>query len=418
METGLTDAVLHFLLDVATGAKPYFAYDGLNLSPDYSRFMKLINDAVERNGFANILQELEPSGPDYQNAKARMCQFQNAIDVPNFKDVLVTSSRADSSNKALLSRLQQLGIIDSIPKKISGKEISEKIKATQRMFNLMADGILRNTLRDEMNIPLLYRIQELKMTLNTIRWFTATTASSTIVIVNIPTANLLVYDKGKVIMESRVIVGKISTPTSTLSSRITEVILYPYWVVPKKIATSELLPIIQRNIGYLDDNAIQVINLDGKVVNPFSINWKELSPSYFPYVLRQSTGCDNSLGLVKLNFYNPFTTYLHDTPWKSLFQFKKRYFSHGCVRVEKAIELARLLLRDNQVAIDTVTEKGCLRNQSPITIQAGNAVPVFVLYQTAWVDSSGTVGFQQDVYKRLRYLRSPTRLTNKSLALK
>ena len=269
-----------------------------------------------------------------------------------------------------------------------------------------------------MNIPLRYRIQELKMTLNTIRWFTATTAASTAVIVNIPSANVLVYDRGKVILESRVIVGKRSTPTSTLSSRITEVILYPYWVVPKRIATRELLPIIKRNIGYLDENAIQVINLQGKVMNPYHINWKELSASYFPYVLRQSTGCDNSLGLVKLNFYNPFTTYLHDTPWKSLFRLNKRYFSHGCIRVEKAIELARLVLNDNRQAIDTVTEKGCLKNQSPIAIHASNEIPVFVLYQTAWVDSSATVRFEEDIYQRLRYLRPGSQLTNKSLVVK
>jgi murein L,D-transpeptidase YcbB/YkuD len=311
-----------------------------------------------------------------------------------------------------------LGLMDPVLQKISKKEVTERIKVAQRMFNLLADGILRETIRDEMNIPLKYRIEELKMALNTIRWFGATTTSSTIVIVNIPSANLLVYENGKVILESRVIVGKKSTPTSTLSSTITEVILYPYWVVPRKIAINELLPIIKRDIGYLDKNAIEVFNLQGKLMNPYRINWNSLSASYFPYVLRQSTGCDNSLGLVKLNFYNPFTTYLHDTPWKFLFSFNKRYFSHGCIRVEKAIELARVVLKDNQQAIDSVTEKGCLKDQLPISIQPSKAMPVFVLYQTAWVDSSATVSFHEDVYQRLRYLRPASTVRNKSLAAK
>jgi murein L,D-transpeptidase YcbB/YkuD len=215
-----------------------------------------------------------------------------------------------------------------------------------------------------------------------------------------------------VIMESKVIVGKKSTPTSTLSSRITEVVLYPYWLVPKKIATHELLPIIKRNIGYLDANGFQVLNLQGKVMNAYQINWKELTPAYFPYVLRQSPGCDNSLGLVKLVFYNPFTTYLHDTPWKYLFSFNKRYFSHGCVRVEKAIELARLVLKGNEQAIDTVTQKGCLKNQSPISICASNAIPVFVIYQTAWVDSLGTVRFQENIYQHMSYSKVSNQLAN------
>lgn len=250
-------------------------------------------------------------------------------------------------------------------------------------------------------VPLKTRIEELNRTLNIFRWLRCARAQNEhIIVVNIPSANLLVYEPGKVTLESKVIVGQNTNRTPTLASKVTEVILYPYWNVPKKIATKELLPLIKKNPGYLDANNFQVVNENGKVVNPAAINWQELSAAHFPYTLRQSTGCDNSLGLVKLNFYSPFVVYLHDTPWKSLFQLNKRFFSHGCMRVEKAMDLARLVMKDNTAVIDTLTEKGCLYNQRPVTLAASEKMPVFVLYNTVWVDSAATVRFYGDVYNK------------------
>jgi murein L,D-transpeptidase YcbB/YkuD len=171
----------------------------------------------------------------------------------------------------------------------------------------------------------------------------------------------------EVVLEMRLVVGKPSTPTFSLASIVNEVIIYPYWHVPVSIATKELLPAIKRDPSFLEANNYQVLNKAGKIINPYSINWNALSRNYFPYTIRQGTGCDNSLGLLKLNFYNPFGAYLHDTPNKDLFKQNRRFFSHGCMRMEKPIELGHLVLINNNIAIDTLTEKGCLKNQSPIT---------------------------------------------------
>ena len=280
------------------------------------------------------------------------------------------------------------------------------MKLAQRLFGLIDDGVLRSTLVTELNVPIIGRLEELSRAINTIRWLHCIRLQATqIVVVNIPSANLLVYGHNDVIMESKVIVGKKSTRTPVFCSKINEVIVYPYWMVPKSIATKELLPIIKRNIGYLDANSFQVVNEQGRVVNPSTVKWQALSTTYFPYTLRQSTGCDNSLGVIKLNFYSPYGVYLHDTPGKALFEFNKRYFSHGCMRVEKAIELGHVALKDNKIAIDTLEEKGCLRNQKPISVPVSEQIPVFVLYNTAWVDSSATVRFYEDVYNKFSTAR-------------
>jgi len=217
------------------------------------------------------------------------------------------------------------------------------------------------------------------------------------IVVNIPSAPLQYYVDGNLLLQSTVIVGKRSTPTSTLSSQVNEIVLYPYWTVPSKIASRELLPMIKRNPSFLDENGYQVISA-GKLIDASMVDWKKYSSTNFPFTLRQSTGCDNSLGIMKLNFYSPYGIYLHDTPWKSLFNISKRFMSHGCVRVEKVADLARLMLKADSTAFDEVLQKGDSLNTKPTAMPLTQGVPVFIVYNTVWTDQTGIVRFYDDIY--------------------
>ena len=400
-EVRLTDAAIHFFRDIAYGnRKPVIGFNGIDYSPDCFDIPSLLAAAIAANRLSVLVKDLEPDMAGYQTLKDWLTVFNQSINDSLFKETLITSTSINPSNKPLVNRLYYLGIIDSLNGPFSGTSLKAKVRSAQSLFNVMSDGVLRKTTLEPLNIPLAIRIKEVKAAMNTLRWHRCASMKSPIFVVNIPSASLLVLDKGTILLQSKVIVGKPSTPTPTLASVITEVILYPYWMVPNKIATRELLPLIQRNPGYLEANNMQVLNKAGRVVAPGSINWAGLSPAYFPYVIRQSTGCDNSLGIVKLNFYSPYDVYLHDTPWKVLFNFNKRYFSHGCMRVEKAVDLAHFLLKENTIAIDTLIEKGCLNQQAPIPIAITDRIPVFVLYNTAWTDSAGTVQFNEDIYRK------------------
>jgi L,D-transpeptidase YcbB len=398
-----TDAAIHFFHDAAFGsAPPSIGYNGLNYSPDCFKISPLLAFTLSSGQLGSFLRQIELRSPEYIAVKTMIARYNKIInDTLYSKKMAVTSGAVNDVNMPLIRKLQELQVIDTSEKKIPPKTLIEKVKELQYLFSSGVDGVLSAAFRKELNVPLEVRVEELSRALNTMRWLRcAREQNQHIIIVNIPSATLLVYGPAEVSMESKVIVGRKANRTPTLASRVTEVVLYPYWMVPKKIATKELLPLIRKNVGYLDANNFQVVNDRGKVVNPYSINWHELSAAYFPYTLRQSTGCDNSLGLVKLNFYSPYIVYLHDTPWKSLFLSNKRYYSHGCMRVEKAMELARLVMKDNTVVIDTLTEKGCLNNQRPVPVPASEKMPVFVLYNTAWVDSAATVRFYGDVYRK------------------
>ncbi len=403
-ELRFTDAAIHIFRDIAYGnRKPALGYNGLSDYPDCLNIPELMAAAIKSNRLSGIVNELEPDLAGYRTLNNWLIIYNQRLKDSLFKETKIISTAVNSSNQPLLNRLYYLGIVDSLNANYSVSFLKSKVRSAQRLFNLLDDGVLHKLTIEKLNVPVSVRIAELKNAINAIRWLRCLSIQSPVFVVNIPSATLLVVHNGNTLMESKLIVGKRSTPTPTLASTITEVILYPYWSVPHNIATRELLPLIQRNAGYLEANNMQVLNKAGKIVDPGSINWNSLSPSNFPYALRQSTGCDNSLGIVKLNFYSPYSVYLHDTPWKVLFNLNRRYFSHGCMRVEKALELAHFLLKENTIAIDTLGEKGCIRNQAPVPIPVKEHTPVIVLYNTAWFDSTGIVQFNEDIYRKINF---------------
>lgn len=252
--------------------------------------------------------------------------------------------------------------------------------------------------------PKLYsrKLKGAEIALNMFRWmYPVLKDNETTIVVNIPSATLLLFRNDTPVFESKVIVGKRSTRTPTIASFLTDITIFPYWIVPKSIATKELLPEIKKDIKYLQRNNFQVLDKKGKIVDPHSVPWATLSAGNFSYTIRQSTGCDNSLGLIKLNINNPFNVYLHDTPWKALFESANRFYSHGCVRVEKAKELSHILLKENSIAVDTLDEKASLLGRKPTVLKLSNRIPVLILYNTAWFDIKGVVRFYPDIYSKL-----------------
>ena len=145
-----------------------------------------------------------------------------------------------------------------------------------------------------------------------------------------------------------------------------------------------------------DDPEPALLDRNGLEVNPSTVDWSQFSSGYIPYTLRQDPGPANALGRVKLMFPNPYQVYLHDTPSQSLFDSAQRAFSSGCVRVERAPELAQLVLDDdawNREAIDRVIAGGKLQN---VTLK--KKMPVLLTYWTAWVDPQGRAHFRDDIY--------------------
>lgn len=402
-EINITTFVIHFYSDLALGnTTPDFGYKGLNQPAQCADIPILLATYVQNKKIASLVQLLSSGLPEIIILENKIKWLTNIMANSNFMEVTSLPNKLNGANSSLFLKLYQLGIMDSFTTQLPDSVFKKKIKEAQQQFGLLSDGVIRSTFIQELNIPLAARLRQLNQALNYYRWLNCFVQHQTLVLVNIPAAYMKVYRNGKVILEMKLVVGKPSTPTPTLTSTITEVILYPYWHVPYSIATKELLPIIKKSPNYVNTAGYQLLDSKGKIVDPLSVNWQSLSVTYFPYTIRQTTGCDNALGLLKLNFYNPYSVYLHDTPMKNAFSLNKRYYSHDCMRMEKPMELGHIILSHNNLAIDTLEQKGCLRNQAPITVQADQETPIIVWYNTIGIDPKGRLVFYEDVYKKFR----------------
>lgn len=341
-----------------------------------------------------------PDSLEFKHLANWCTYYQNIVNDKAFKEVGIVSLRADDGNWPLFVKLYQLGIIEALDKKYSANELKEKIKTAQYFLGVTRNGILNEETRAALNVPLRKRLAAVQKALNDVRVLYDLQLNGPVVVMNIPSATLQLYENSRIVLESKVVVGRKSTPTPEFTGVIHEVVLFPWYTVPTDIAVKEALPLIKRNTQYVEDNNLQVLDAQGQPVNPYTVNWRTVRADSFPYTLRQSTGCDNGMGMIRFNFQNLAGVYLHDTPWTVLFKMSRRYLSRGCIRLEKAIDLARYILKDNTSMIDSLKPSDNLLNQQPVTIPATVKMPVYTMYNTAWFDSTGTMRFYEDAYNK------------------
>ncbi|HLY89657.1 MAG TPA: L,D-transpeptidase family protein [Acetobacteraceae bacterium] len=194
--------------------------------------------------------------------------------------------------------------------------------------------------------------------------------------VNVADERLVLYRGGQAVFSTKVIVGEDTRHNQSPEFRTTidASLFNPPWVIPSDIVTNEILPQISRDPDYLKRN--NMILLAGGEAE-------------------QLPGPDAGLGLIMFDMPNRFDVYLHDTPDKRLFKRDNRRISHGCIRVQEPREFAALLMGEPIDMIDQgIALGGTKREKLP------TPVPVFVVYQTAFVDAGGTLQFRRDFYNR------------------
>jgi L,D-transpeptidase YcbB len=215
--------------------------------------------------------------------------------------------------------------------------------------------------------------------------------------VNIPSYQLRIIENDSVTFESKVVVGKQETPTRQLRSTITYFIIYPYWHVPRSIATKELLPLIQKDSTYLNKHNYEVLDRSGTEIEIATIPWATLTVDNFPYTLRQREGNENTLGVIKFHFNNKYGIYLHDTNGRRSFSKSMRALSHGCVRVHKARELAKYLVRNDSVYVtpDDLDQYFDLKDRLKVPLR--ESMPLVIDYFTCEL-IDGRIRFYEDIY--------------------
>lgn len=218
--------------------------------------------------------------------------------------------------------------------------------------------------------------------------------------VDTPAFRLRAFELGEAVLTLRVVVGDVGWETPLAEGLVTQLVLNPSWVVPRSIATREMLPAIRADVDYLARHHYQVlVNAHGTLreVDPSRIDWNAISSADFPFWLRQPPGGDNPLGAIKFLFANPYDVYLHGTPAASAFQRPLRALSHGCVRVENERALARFALAPDPAWSPARLEQS-LREGSDLRVPLPQPLPVYLLYFTVEADARGHVIHLDDPY--------------------
>ena len=240
------------------------------------------------------------------------------------------------------------------------------------------------------------RAEQIKMNLERWRWAPRDLGERHILI-NVPAYQMQVVEGTTPVLSMRVIVGDPEHQTPLFSDQMTYVVFSPYWNIPSGILRDETLPRIAEDPDYLRRNNIEVVGTSGEDVDLASVDWTDVE-STRGLRFRQAPGPENALGLVKFIFPNHFSVYLHDTPSDKLFFRERRALSHGCIRVELPVDLAKYVLRDQEQWTEPRIRAAMSQEREQV-VKLKDPLPVHIGYWTAWVEPDGkTVTYTDDPY--------------------
>ena len=370
---------------------------------------------------ADAMLSIQPKSEQYVKLQ-RALAYYRSIESYSLKPISVASSIKPAERNAAVplvreriyalnghARVEVSSIgannaYDSVNRKGQGRvadsllydpELVAEVQLYQRRHGLTADGVIGDRTLKFMNQGMSDRVAQIAVNLERLRW-TPQISSDHYLLVNIPDYKLTVYEGHQRALDMRVIVGSATTPTPVFNDQLNHIVFSPTWTVPVSIVKNEIIPNLRKDSTYYSEKNFVIYKQDVQI-DPALENWKD--PNINPYQLRvvQNPGADNSLGSVKFMMPNNMSVYLHDTPSRRLFAKDYRALSHGCVRLGEPAKLAEYLLKDQQ-GWDADKISKAMGGASPATILLKKKYPVYLTYQTAWVDDEGLLQLREDIY--------------------
>jgi L,D-transpeptidase YcbB len=366
--------------------------------------LNTVRQVLQTGNVEDNLHALEPRHASYDSLKVALKSFLDSITFKRYTYLVYPDTDSATLYKKLQKRLFESDIVESAVAPMDTAAWRAALAGYQKEKGLRVTGKINEETVNALNNTEWERFIRAAITLDRYKQL-SDTMPLTYVWVNIPAFMLKVVDTDTTVFESRVIVGTTKTRTPVLSSQVSNFITYPQWTVPYSIIFKEMLPQIQRNIGYLAKQNLMVVDKNDSIIDPYTIDWSKLSKNRFPYLLKQRQGDDNSLGVLKFNFANKYSVYLHDTNARWMFSRSDRALSHGCVRVKEFQRLANFLVRNDTIKYHPDTLKSWIGRQEKHIVSGFARVPVYIRYFTC-EGKGGTLKFHPDIYGEDRILRN------------
>lgn len=394
----LTDAFIRLVRHLKVGRLPADSVTERKDSlMDAGLMLTLLHRVDAGESVRSVLESMEPSHPGYRELRKALGFQLDSMDLRPYTFLSYPQKDSMKFIRQLQTRLFESGYIGFNNKAADSAALSKAISRAQAARRLKVDGKPGKELVRSLNNTDYYRFLRVAVNLDRYKQLPDPMPMRHLW-VNIPSYQLQLFDSGKVMLESRVIVGTADQRTPVLTSGVDRIVTFPYWNVPYSIVFKEMLPRIRSNPSYLARRNYEVVDRKGRVVDPYKVDWGRVGPTYFPYMIRQKEGVFNSLGILKFNFPNKYAVYLHDTNARGLFSRSNRSLSHGCVRVQQWRELATMLLATgDSLDLQSDSLSAYLERKEQRTMGVATPVPIFLRYFTAY-GKGDRIRFHDDIY--------------------
>jgi murein L,D-transpeptidase YcbB/YkuD len=397
----LTDAFFKMIKDIRLGRLPNDSISQRKdsvLSDDF--LLQQLTIFRKTGTISRQVYLLEPKHPGYQSLKAGIRKFLDSADNRTFT-LLPSPVKKDSVYRRLLQkRLFEGGYISFDSTAADSTLLAEGIKKFQRQKNITVDGKVGAATTRMLNMTDREKFIRIAISLDRFKLLNQEMPES-YVWVNLPAYSMKLQVGDSVKLTSKIICGKTITRTPVLTSAISEIITYPQWTVPTSIIVKEILPAVKKDPGYLARKGFSLVDKNGDVVDPFSVDWSKYSKG-IPFKVVQGSGDANALGVLKFNFPNKYAVYLHDTNQRYLFGQSTLTLSHGCVRVQDWQQLAVHIIKADRPSangrypvLDSMN--AWLKRKEKHSIPIRNKLPVYIRYFTCEGADDGIV-FYDDIY--------------------
>jgi murein L,D-transpeptidase YcbB/YkuD len=413
-DAALSRAMLRYLRHVHLGRlDPSTVGFRLTVPADRHDFATLLRAALTDDGIVGMIVGLRPALVQYDALRAILAKYRSlaadALELVPPAAAAVHEGQPYAGAGVLLRQLVAVGdlaagSVTAIEPDTYDETLVEGVKRFQIRHGLEPDGVLGRGTQAALRVPLAWRVRQIELALERLRWL-PDFDDRRLIAVNIPMFRFWAWDRtppnDAPAFAMKVIVGRaLSTETPVFDEEMREVIFRPYWNVPRSILLKEILPLIERDPGYLGRQNMEIVRGDSDeaaAVEPTAANLEMLRKGGLR--VRQRPGPNNALGLIKFDFPNTENVYMHGTPAQSLFSQSRRDFSHGCIRVEDPIAFAEWLLRERpEWTRDRIV--AAMAGTRSFRVRLPKPVQVLLYYTTAAVmPEDGTMHFAEDIYR-------------------
>lgn len=377
---------------------PKKLYKDWDLNPKPISLSVFLEKAIKSKTVAETFNELKPKHFVYNKIKESLVVIDKypdykfeKIDVKN-KIQLHDTLNAIIGIKKKLAYWKDYTRKDSVTTAIYDTITFLAVKKFQSRHGLKPDGVIGKGTIQALNVTKEQRKQQIIANLERWKWFPEDLGKQYL-LVNLPNYNIVYVNKKDTVAEHNIVVGTPKRNTPILTSQLSNLVFNPTWTVPPTIIKEDLTPSAKKNLDYFTKTRMTIYDSTGNVVTPEE--WDPENSKTYRYV--QVSGYNNSLGLVKFNFPNRHTVYLHDTNHRDYFSREYRALSSGCVRVENPLILAEKILFNEDEGWTTKEIDSIINKKNIKTVPIKNTINVYLLYWTNWLDKEG-LQFREDIY--------------------